>query len=355
MRRRAILAGVAAFAGARHAHSATGWAMPDEAAPHRATWMAFGASEAVWGGKLLAPVQNALARIANAIVRFEPVNMLVRPNDLAVARAKLDPRIGLIEQPLDDLWMRDTGPVFVSDGAGKQAGIDFNFNGWGGKQTASQDRKVARMVTGRLGVETLGTRLVLEGGGIEVAGNSTGIATESCILNPNRNPGLTKAACEAELRRLMGIQKMIWLPGAAGRDITDGHVDFYARFARPGVVVMGYDPDPGSDDHAVTTENLAIVRAATDAHGQRLEIVQIDGPAQVRPAYDNKNFAAGYINFYIANGCVIIPEFGDARADEAARRKIAALFPNRIVVALNIDPIAAGGGGIHCTTQQQPV
>ena len=235
------------------------------------------------------------------------------------------------------------------------AGVDFNFNGWGEKQEFEQDAEVAGFVAQQAGVDALHTELVLEGGGIEVDGQGTAIITESCVLNPNRNPGVSKAEVEAELKRLLGLEKIIWLPGIAGKDITDGHTDFYARFARPGVVVAGYDPDPASYDHEVTKTHLEILKSATDAQGRPLEVVVIEGPTNIREAYASEDFAAGYINFYVCNGAVIAPEFGDDRADRAAREKLQSLFPEREIVQINIDGIAAGGGGIHCTTQQEPM
>jgi agmatine deiminase len=251
------------------------------------------------------------------------------------------------------LWMRDTGPVFVA-GAEGRAAVDFNFNGWGNKQTHARDGAVAAAVAGQAGVRRLTTKLVLEGGGIEVDGRGTAIITESCVLNANRNPGWSKAACERELRLLLGIRKVIWLPGVAGRDITDGHTDFYARFVRPGVVVAGYEADPSLYDHALTKRHLELLRGATDADGKPLQVVVLEAPGDVRPAFSGRDFAAGYINFYVCNGAVLLPEFGDARTDARARAQLAQLFPGRAVVQLNIDAIAAGGGGIHCTTQQQP-
>lgn len=139
------------------------------------------------------------------------------------------------------------------------------------------------------------------------------------------------------------------------KDITDGHTDFYARFAKPGTVVAGYDPDPQSFDHAVTLQHLDILRAATDAEGHALEVVVIEGPSTIREDFATNDFAAGYINFYVCNGAVIAPEFGDAKADAAAKETLQTLFPEREIVQLNIDGIAAGGGGIHCTTQQEPL
>ena len=328
--------------------------MPDEGAPHVATWMAFRASPAIWGSRLAAPALDAIARIANVIVAFEPVNLLVSAADVSAARRKCDPRVTLVVQAVDDLWLRDTGPVFVTNTTGAVAGVNFNFNGWGNKQSFGNDAKVAAFVCARAGVAMRSTPLVLEGGGIEVDGKGTAIITESCVLNANRNPGLSKAACEAQLRTLLGIRKVIWLPGIAGKDITDGHTDFYARFVRPGVVVAHFDPDPASYDRAVTERHLDILRSATDADGKKLQVVVLTAPTQTRPTFASREFAAGYVNFYVVNGAVIMPEFGDASADAAAKARMTELFRGRKIVQVNIDAIAAGGGGIHCTTQQQP-
>ena len=330
------------------------WRMPDEGERHAATWMAFGANDEVWGKRLKAGAQASLARIAQAIASVEPVHMLVNEEDYALASRLCGNKVKLVVQPIDDLWMRDTGPVFVRKPGGALAGVDFNFNGWGEKQDYDDDALVAAFVAGRSGAAVLESSLVLEGGGIEVDGQGTAIITESCVLNANRNPGVSKARCEQELRRLLGIEKVIWLPGIAGQDITDGHTDFYARFCAPGVVAAGFESDPSSPERAVTQRHLDILRKATDARGRALQVVVLPGPGSVRPQYENKDFAAGYINFYVCNGAVLCPEFGDAPADRNTKAILREQFPGRDIVQLNIDAIAAGGGGIHCTTQQQP-
>ena len=338
----------------RPSQAATGsWRMPDEGERHSATWMAFGPGPEIWED-LQRPAQQALARIANAIAAYEPVHMLVREADHDTASRLCNNKVQLIVQDIDDLWMRDTGPVFVKNASGQLAGVDFNFNGWGNKQEHAADADVAAFVCEHSGVARLQTKLVLEGGGIEVDGHGTAIITESCVLNPNRNPRLGKAACEAELKRLLGIDKVIWLPGIAGRDITDGHTDFYARFTQPGVVVAGLENDPDAYDYAVTRRHLEILKNATDARGRKLKVIPLPAPATTRPRYRNDDFAAGYINFYVCNGAVIAPQFGDARADRHCQAVLREQFPGRDIVQLDIDAIAAGGGGIHCTTQQQP-
>lgn len=341
--------------GAVGASSRSGWTMPDEADAHKRTWMAFGAHQDVWGKKLLPEVQRNLALIANSIAKFEPVSMLVRDEDFGLAQSLVSPAVSLVRFALDDLWIRDTGAVFVVDSTGRKAAVDFNFNGWGEKQDFARDAKVAGWMAQQAGVQRIQSALVLEGGGIEVDGQGTAIVTESCVLNDNRNPGVSKRACEAELKQLLGLNKIIWLPGIKGKDITDGHTDFYARFARPGVVLAGYDPDPQSFDHAVTKRHLEILRSATDAKGNKLDVLVLEAPSRVRPAFDSKDFAAGYVNFYVCKGAVIAPEFGDAKADAAARQTLQQVFAGRQVIQINVDGIAAGGGGIHCTTQQEPV
>nr|WKF58504.1 Agmatine deiminase [Paraburkholderia busanensis] len=365
-RRRFLKRGLVASSGALLANALGGgfgalafaqggnWRMPDEGAQHAATWMAFGASEDIWGGKLLPVVRENLAGIAKAIAAHEPVKMLVREEDHDIAARLCGASIELVPQAIDDLWMRDTGPVFVKNASGQPGAVGFNFNGWGNKQEHEQDAEIAAFVAQRASAQFVGTRLVLEGGGIEVDGEGTAIITESCVLNANRNPGVSRAQCEAELARLLGVTKIVWLPGIKGKDITDGHTDFYARFVSPGVVVAGLDPDPASYDHAVTKRHLEILRKSTDAKGRALKVVVLPGPTSVRHRYENDQFAAGYINFYVCNRAVIAPQFGDGKADRNTRDVLVDLFPGREVIQLNIDGVAAGGGGIHCTTQQQP-
>lgn len=341
--------------GSSSVDNTTTWRMPDESETHLRTWMAFGAQESIWGDTLLPEVRRNLATIANSIAKFEPVSMLVREEDLALASSLVGSNVSLVVAALDDLWMRDTGPVFVKSNDGTKAAVNFNFNGWGNKQAHSLDATVADFVAKTANVSVKKTSLVLEGGGIEVDGQGTAIITESCVLNANRNPNVTKAQCETELKRLLGLEKIIWLPGIKGKDITDGHTDFYARFASPGVVLAGYDSDPASFDHAVTKQHLEILRAATDAKGRPLQVLVMNAPTMTRPTYASDSFAAGYINFYVCNGGVIAPQFGDTAADMAAKQVLQQAFPNHQIVQINIDGIAAGGGGIHCTTQQEPV
>lgn len=363
--RRVVLKSVGAYAAASlaawhlpaHCQSSVQWRMPDEGEPHLRTWMSFGASADIWGDALLPDVQHNLAELARTIAKYEPVSMLVRRQGRATAERMIQgANVTLVEAAVDDLWIRDTGPSFVVNAAksGERAGVRFNFNGWGNKQAHTNDAKVAAVVASKAGVPLVHTPLVMEGGCIEVDGRGTAIVTESCVLNDNRNPGLGKLACEAELKRVLGLSHIIWLPGIKGRDITDGHTDFYVRFASPGVVLAGFDPDPQSYDHAVTKAHLQILRSAKDAQGKKLEVMVLQAPDNFSKKHDANTFAAGYIGFYLCNGAVISQKFGDTKADRASKALLEKVFPGRVVEQLRMDAIAAGGGSVHCATQQEP-
>lgn len=355
----ALASGVSVAGAGKNAPTAADndWYMPDEGERHACTWMAFGASTAIWGDDLLPLVRRNLATLARTIGRYEPVRMLVRPRERQIAKNLLGdaPGVELIDCPLDDLWIRDTGPSFVIDERDGLAAVDFNFNGWGRKQKHAQDARVAAFVAKQAKAPRQRARLVMEGGCIEVDGEGTAIITESCTLNRNRNPGMSKAQFEDRLMPLIGLDKIIWLPGIKGRDITDGHTDFYARFARPGVVVAGLEQDPGIADYDITRAHLELLRKATDAKGRPLQVLTLEAPTEVRPQWrDNDEFAAGYIGYYACNGAIVMQQFGDADADARAQATLARAFPGRKIEVLDMDGIAAGGGSIHCATQQQP-
>ncbi|HDX9011459.1 agmatine deiminase family protein [Aeromonas dhakensis] len=330
--------------------------MPDEAAPQTRVWVAFAASADIWG-RDYQEVQATIGRLVQAMVPYTQVNVLCRATEQALARQLCgEQNTRFVVAELDDIWLRDTGGVFVQNGEGALGLVDFNFNGWGDKQEHEQDAEVAELISQQACARYLRSKLTGEGGGIEVDGKGTAIMTESCWLNSNRNPGVSKAQLEAELKANLGLRKIIWLPGIKGRDITDAHVDFYARFVRPGVVVVNLDNDPHSHDYEVTRRHLAILKQATDADGNKLELHVLPPPLDGR---DNRfsrsrDFAAGYINYLPINGAVIAPEFGDKAADSYCHELLTRLYPGREIVQINIDPVAAGGGGIHCITLHQP-
>jgi agmatine deiminase len=335
--------------------------MPEESAPHKRTWMAFIASRDIWEERQIPEVQRNLLTVAQTIAKYEPVTMLVRERDYEMAAERIGEQppsaypIDLVEFEMNDLWMRDTGPTFVVDGDGGKTAVNFNFNGWGEDQTYALDAKIADFVAQQAGAASIRSTVTLEGGCFEVDGQGTAIMTESCILNDNRNPDRTKQEVEAELKALLGLDKIIWLKGIKGKDITDGHTDFYARFAKPGVVVVNHDTYRESYDYEVTRENIELLRAATDAQGDPLELVILDTPWTISTKYGTENFAAGYVGYYVCNNAVIMQKFGDAEADAAAKAALTALFPDHHIEQLAIDGIASGGGSIHCTTQQEPV
>ncbi|MGH8382714.1 agmatine deiminase family protein [Pseudomonas sp.] len=333
------------------------WFMPDESEKHKCAFVAFAAQEAIWED-FTADVQEAIGLIARTIARYQPVIVLCRDSerDLAEELCGSD-NTTFVTTELDDIWMRDIGANFVITEAGDLGAVDFNFNGWGNKQQHANDARVARLVAKNAKATYLRSELVGEGGGIEVDGHGTGIITESCWINANRNPDWSKAEVEEELKARLGLRKIIWLPGIKNKDITDAHVDFYARFVKPGVVIANLDTDPDSYDHKVTLAHLEILKSATDADGRKLKVHTVSPPLKPRNSRFSKNnpdFAAGYINYFVINGAVIAPQFGDKAADTKAFDLLTELYPDREVVQLNIDAIAAGGGGIHCVTHQLP-
>lgn len=334
------------------------WRMPDEGDRHQRAFIAFGAQEAIWED-FTPDVQAAIGLIARTLARYEPVTVFCRKSERELAEEHCGTaNITYVTTELDDIWMRDIGANFVIDGQGGLGAVDFNFNGWGNKQQHGEDSKLAALVVSTVETRHIRSELVGEGGGIEVDGHGTGIMTESSWINANRNPDWSKAEIEQELKARLGLRKIIWLPGIKGKDITDAHVDFYARFVKPGVVIANLDNDPQSYDYRVTRAHLDILKNATDADGRKLQVHTVSPPLNPRKSKfsrNNPDFAAGYINYFVINGAVIAPEFGDRAADSKAFDLLSELYPDREVVQLNIDAISAGGGGIHCVTSHQPL
>ncbi|QCE33292.1 agmatine deiminase family protein [Acetobacteraceae bacterium] len=335
--------------------------MPSESVQHSLTWMAYYASSVIWGERMVPYVKDELEEIARTISRFERVNLLVSPEDFEEASEifKDDLDIFLIQAELDDFWLRDTGAVFVlpekKKDSSKIGAIDFGFNGWGNKQAHGNDSQIATFMANKIRAESLETQLHLEGGALEVDGDGTLILTESCVLNDNRNPDMSKEIIEADLKALLGVEKIIWLKGAKGVDITDAHTDFYVRFIKPGQIFVSLEGNLYSPDHRLTRENLDILEKARDAKGRKLLMTIMDTPKHPRQKYRSEDFAASYLNFYLVNGGVIMPLYGDREADRNAKDRLSQAFPDRRVVGVAIDAIASGGGGIHCVTQQQPM
>lgn len=343
-------AGQAARAGA----AAGRMTVPLDDVRHVRTWMAWPSNRSIWGSDL-AGVQQDIALIARTVARFEPVVMCsADASAAATARSRCGSTVTVISTiPVDDLWMRDSGAVFRRDGAGAVDAIGLNFNGWGNKQTHRKDENVARLIASRESLPFGTATFVGEGGAVETDGDGTLMATESSLVNKNRNPGLGRAQVEAKVLAAYGADKMLWVPGIKGQDITDDHIDVTSRFIRPGVVMVQVPPADRTDIWARDArQQLAILSAATDAKGRRLQVLRVDGPDTLRS--DNPDFVDSYLNFHVANGAVITSQFGDRAKDAGARQALAAAFPGREIVQLDVDRLMGGGGGIHCSTMQQP-
>lgn len=324
--------------------------MPAEWAPHRRCWMAWPCREDFWGERL-EEARETHARAARAIARFEPMRMIARPADAADARRRLGTAAEVWELPLDDSWLRDSGPTFVRDGAGRPALVDWRFNAWGEKHRpfADDDRLAGRLAE-RLGLRRARAPLVMEGGAFHADGEGTLLTTEQCLLHPNRNPGLSRGEIERELRRLLGAEKVIWLAGDPLDGETDGHVDGVACFLGPGRVMAEMSDDPNSPDYAALAENAARLRAATDARGRRLEVVEMP-----RPSFA-EGWGGAYVNFYLANNNgAVMPAYGRPEADARALAVLRRALPGREVAQVEAAALAWGGGGVHCITQQEPL
>lgn len=326
--------------------------MPPEWAPHARCWMQWPCREPLFGEHLRA-AREAYAEVAQTIAEFEPVTMIASPEHVVEASLKCGPGVSTFSLPLDDSWCRDSGPTFVVNARGEVAGVAWKWNAWGDKYPDHQrDAQVSRAVLEHLGMRRYAAPLVLEGGAIHVDGEGTLLTTESCLLNPNRNPDLGRAEVEELLRQYLGVRTILWLNGGVEDDDTDGHVDNVACFVRPGLVLALNSSDPADGNYAMLTENIERLRASTDAAGRSLEVVPIEQPRR-REMADGRRLALSYVNFYIANGGIVMPAFEDPQ-DRHAYDIVQRAFPDRRVMQVPATEIVFGGGGIHCITQQQP-
>lgn len=338
------------------------WHMPAETAPHERTWMAFPAEGPTLGDTAAEREEGygTWTAVAHAVVEFEPVTMIVDPAEIARARRMLSRDIDIVEAPVDEFWMRDSGPTFVIDDErpGVLGAVDWIFNGWGAPEWA-QWRKAAqhaRVVAGAVGAELVSSTLVNEGGGIHVDGEGTVLLTDTVQLDPRRNPYADRQRVEAEMARTLGATKAVWLPRGLTRDYddfgTNGHVDIVATIVSPGRLLLHDQRDPDHPDHAVTRELRSHLAEQTDAAGRRFEIIDLPAPSTLR---DEEGFVDwSYVNHLVANDGVVACGFGDATADAAAREILADAYPGRRVVTVDARALFDRGGGIHCITQQQP-
>lgn len=373
-----------------------GFRMPGEFEPHAGCWMLWPKRPDNWrlGAK---PAQRAFAAVAAAIAQFEPVTMGVSREQFRNARRVLDsPRlvgegtgvrypIRVVEMSSNDCWMRDCGPTFVvkerNQGFIKNLvserivrGVDWDFNAWGGLNGGlyfpwDQDDLVARKVLEIERIDRYKAPLVLEGGSIHVDGEGACLTTEECLLNPNRNPRLTKDEIKVHLTEYLNVEKIIWLGRGVYLDETSGHVDNLCCFVRPGVVALTWTDDTSDPQYEISLDAYERLSAATDAQGRKFEICKVHQPGPILitqeesegvdaiestlPRKAGDRLAGSYVNFYIANSGIIMPTFNDPH-DQAAIETLQKLFPGRKVVGVPAREILLGGGNIHCITQQQP-
>jgi agmatine deiminase len=350
-----------------------GFRMPAEFEKHSGCWMLWPERSDNWraGAK---PAQAVFAAVAAAIAGGEPVTVGVSAAQFQNARARLPREIRVVEISSNDAWIRDSGPTFVIDTKGRRRGVDWTFNAWGGLDGGlyfpwDRDDEVAHKVLEVEGADRYRTSFVLEGGAIHVDGQGTCLTTEECLLNPNRNPGLTRAQVEEQLRRYLGVSTVIWLGRGVYLDETGGHIDELACFTAPGQVALTWTRDREDPQYEISQDAYRRLSKARDARGRPLTIHKIHQPG---PLYMTADEAAGidqrdgthprkagdrlpasYINFYIANKCVVMPLY-DKRHDAAAMAKIRGLFPGRKVMGVATREVLLGGGNIHCITQQVP-
>jgi agmatine deiminase len=331
-----------------------GFVWPAEWEPHRRTWMCWPVRGECFGGAgALLRAKQSYARVARAISAFEPVTMAARPQDAAEARLATGGKVDIAEFALDDSWARDFGPTFLRGDNGALCGVQWIFNAWGRKYRGfANDATFARRLLERSGLRVYSAPLTCEGGAIATDGRGTVLTTEQCLLNPNRNPGSTRGDVEDVLRQYLGARRVIWLGDGFSDDETDGHVDNIACFVSPGRVILGA-PAKGQPDYAPAKEALRRLRAARDADGHPLEIVELPQPEMRCVDWRGRPLSASYVNFYLVNGAVIMPAFDDPH-DEVARTILGECFPGRDIMQIDAQAIVEGGGGIHCITQQEP-
>jgi agmatine deiminase len=344
--------------------AALGYRMPAEWAPHRGTWLSWPHRESSWPGRFQ-PVPRDFAEIIRHLAPREEVHVNVVDAEMeAQARAVLAaagiPTVNVFfyHHPTNDAWCRDHGPAFVQRPPGADSTeprtiiVDWGYNAWGEKYPPyEEDDRIPTLIGERLGIPVVHPGIVMEGGALDVNGLGTLLTTEACLLNPNRNPDLSRAEIERYLSDYLGVTKVLWLGDGIEGDDTDGHVDDLTRFVNETTVVTVIEDDPADKNFEPLKENLERLRAMTDQDGRPLEVVTLPMP---RPMYlDGQRLPASYANFYFANGAVLMPAY-DAERDEIARATLQRCCPDRVVIPVDCRNLIWGLGAIHCLTQQWP-
>ena len=349
-----------------------GYRMPAEWERHDGCYLVWPERSDNWrlGAK---PAQAAWVTLATAIATTESVTVLASAGQWQNARHRLPPHVRVVEMTTDDAWVRDTGPSFVTRDGARRA-VHWDFNAWGGLRGGlyfpwDADAAVGSKIAELERAETYRPGIVMEGGSFDVDGRGTLLTTEECLLNPNRNPGLTRADIERSLAEQLAVDTVIWLPRGVHLDETDGHVDNFARFLAPGVVALTWTDDTDDPQFERSAEALEILRGAKDATGTPLEVVTLHQPGPLliteeeaggvdavdgtQPRNAGDRLAGSYVNSYLGNGIVVVPVFDDPH-DEAALDTYRRLLPDRQVLPVPGREILLGGGNVHCVTQQVP-
>ena len=347
--------------------------MPGEFEPHIGCWMLWPERPDNWRDAAR-PAQQTFADIAAAISQFEPVTVGVSGPQFEVARALLPAQVRVVEMSHDDCWMRDVGPTFVVNARGATRGVHWHFNAWGGLKGGlyfpwDQDELVARKVLEIENQDRYRAPFINEGGAIHVDGEGTALVTEECLLNVNRNPQLRKPDIEALLKAYLGVSTIVWLGKGVFNDETDGHVDNLACFVGPAEVCLGWTDQTRDPQYRISLDAWERLNSARDAQGRRFKVHKIPMPGPLKmtakeakgvltregtkPREAGWRLAGSYINFYIANGGIVMPLL-DPKTDRAAAAKLKRIFPKRRIVGVPAREVLLGGGNIHCITQQVP-
>jgi agmatine deiminase len=320
--------------------------LPAEWEPHERTLMGWPCRQELWGDTI-AQAREDYATVANAIAAFEPVTMIANPGpDARQAREACSDAVEIAELALDDSWLRDCGPIYVRIDDGHRVAMHFGFNAWGERfRPYDRDAEVGALIARRLGDEVRSAPMILEGGSITCDGAGTLLTTEQCLLNPNRNPSLSRAQIESILLEHLGVDRVVWLGKGLIEDRdTDGHVDLIAAFSgRQRTLLQTVDPE--NPNYENCQENL---RRLADVG---IDVVEMPHLAYVQVA--GETIGGSYMNLYVCNDAVIVPVFG-VQSDEDALAIIAGAYPGREVVPVPGTLLAYGGGGPHCITQQVP-
>jgi agmatine deiminase len=336
-----------------------GYRMPAEWEPHSGTWMAWPHNLETWPDQDMQQVETEFLSIIQPLAKNESVHILVNDEEMENYVASTIKNnnnnkmqnIFLHDIPTNDAWIRDYGPNFITQIDGKVATNDWDFNSWGRKYKWELDDLAGTVIAEKLGFYHFKPEIVLEGGAIEVNGVGTCITTESCILNPNRNNGISREALETTLKDYLGVSKVIWLQGEMQGDDTDGHIDNLARFVNPNTVVCVVEEDQDKPNYPCLKKNFDRLRTATDQDGKPLEIITLPMPGHIgSPA---ELLPASYANFYIANKSVLVPVYNQPN-DKQVLAILEPLFPEREIIPIPSTALIWGLGGVHCLTKQQP-